>query len=165
MKRIIATIAIAAAVSLTALRADEKETPVKLASLPEALQKAIKAAAGAGKIKSVVTEVDGKETNYEVVVVNGKQKLEHKFSLAGKLLETEEEVALADLPGAVRATIEKHAAGSKILEVAKVTMDGKNFYEAEIKTAKGKEEVRVSLKGKVLGTETEQDEAKEDAKK
>ena len=164
MKSIITAIAITASLSLAALRAGEKETPVKLASLPPAVQIAIKAEAGEGKIKSIVSEVDGKETNYEVVVVKGKQTLEYKFSPAGRLIETEEEVALAAVPEVVRAAIEKRAAGSKILEVEKVTVDGKTFFEAEIKTAKGREEVKFSAKGKVLGSEVEDADEKDEKK-
>ncbi|MEO5915256.1 MAG: PepSY-like domain-containing protein [Luteolibacter sp.] len=157
---IIASFGFIAAIPLFAA---ETETPVKLASLPEVVQKAIATVAGTGTIKSVATEVDDGKTSYEVVVMNGKQKLEHKFSPDGKLVETEEATALADVPAAVRTTIEGRAGAHKILEVVQVTADGKKFYEADIQTEKGTEEVKVSLAGEFVSRALEPAEPKEDA--
>jgi len=73
----------------------------------------------------------------------------------------EETVSLKDLPRAVRATIKKHAAGGKITEIEKDTVEGTVRYEAEV-IRDGKEfDILVSLKGKYLGTEGEE-EAEDD---
>jgi uncharacterized membrane protein YkoI len=83
--------------------------------------------------------------------------------LTGYSKAKEASVSLRDLPRAVRATIKKHAAGGKITEIEKNTVEGKPVYEAEI-VRNGKEfDIIVSAKGKYLGTEKEQDtETRED---
>ncbi len=69
----------------------------------------------------------------------------------------EETISLKDLPRAVRATIKKHAAGGKITEIEKDTVEGTARYEAEV-VRDGKEfDIIVSLKGKYLGTEGEEE--------
>lgn len=163
MKHFLTTVSIGASISLVSLHSDGKETPVKLESLPAPLQKAIIGAVGEGEIQTIVSEVEDKQIHYEVAVMSGKKKLEHKFSAGGKLLETEEAVLMADLPAPVRATFEKLAANHKILEVVHVTVDKKKFYEADIEKDKGIEEIKVSLAGEVIGTVIEPAESKEDA--
>lgn len=163
MKHIITTVGIAASVAFISLRSEGKETPVKLDSLPAALQKAITAAVGEGTIQSIASEVEGKQTNYEVAVINGKKKLEHKFSADGMLLETEEAVAMTELPAPVRATFEKLAGNHKILEVVQVTVGEKKFYEADVEKDKGTEEIKVSLAGALISTVMEPAKSKEDA--
>jgi uncharacterized membrane protein YkoI len=69
----------------------------------------------------------------------------------------EETISLKDLPRAVRATIKKHAAGGKITEIEKDTVEGTARYEAEV-IRDGKEfDILISLKGKYLGTEGEEE--------
>lgn len=85
------------------------------------------------------------------------------FPLAGLAAEkkkAETHVKMDQLPAAVRATIEKEAAGGKVEEVEKETEHGATFYEAEI-VKKGKESyVHVAEDGKVLKRETEAQERK-----
>ena len=47
--------------------------------------------------------------------------------------DDEERVSLSQVPAAVRATIQKYAAGAKITEIEKATKNGKTLYEVEIK--------------------------------
>ena len=69
----------------------------------------------------------------------------------------EETISLDDLPPAVRATIEKHAAGGKIVEIDTETVKGTLVYEAEV-VLNGREfDILVSAEGKYLGTETDKD--------
>ena len=69
----------------------------------------------------------------------------------------EETISLRDLPRAVRATIKKHAAGGKITEIEKDTVEGTIRYEVEV-VRNGKEfDILVSVKGKYLGTEGEEE--------
>ena len=69
----------------------------------------------------------------------------------------EETISLRDLPRSVRATIKKHAAGGKITEVEKDIVDGTARYEAEVVRDGREYDILVSLKGKYLGTEAEED--------
>jgi len=69
----------------------------------------------------------------------------------------EQTISLEDLPPAVHATIEKHAAGGKIIEIDTETVKGTLVYEAEV-VLNGKEfDILVSAEGKYLGTETDED--------
>ena len=69
----------------------------------------------------------------------------------------EQSLSLKDLPRAVRATIKKHAAGGKITEIEKDTVNGTVRYEAEV-VLKGREfDILVSATGKYLGTENGED--------
>jgi len=69
----------------------------------------------------------------------------------------EQTISLRDLPRAVRATIKKHAAGGKITEIEKDTVEGTVRYEIEV-VRDGKEfDILVSTKGKYLGTEGEEE--------
>ena len=69
----------------------------------------------------------------------------------------EQSLSLKDLPRAVRATIKKHAAGGKITEIEKDTVNGTVRYEAEVVRGGKVFDVLVSTKGKYLGTEKEED--------
>ena len=77
----------------------------------------------------------------------------------------EQRLSLKDLPCAVRATIKKHAAGGKITEIEKDTVNGIIRYEAEV-VLKGREfDILVSATGKYLGTEKEEDTEDDQDKK
>ena len=70
----------------------------------------------------------------------------------------EQSLSLKDLPRAVRATIKKHAAGGKIIEIEKDTVNGTVRYEAEVVRDGKVFDVLVSTKGKYLGTEKEEED-------
>ena len=73
----------------------------------------------------------------------------------------EVKVKIDQLPAAVRKTIEEQTAGGKIEDIAKVTDDGKTFYETDVKMADGKEyEVQVAEDGKVISKKQETDDEK-----
>jgi uncharacterized membrane protein YkoI len=74
-----------------------------------------------------------------------------------KAKSKEEEVSLEDLPPAVRAAIEKHAAGGQIKEIEKEIKKEGLVYEAEV-LKDGKEfDILVSATGKFLGKEAEEE--------
>lgn len=132
-----------------------KETNMTFDSLPAPVRTAATSAAGKGKIGSVTSEMEGKYMTYEVAVTEGSHEYDHKFSADGKLLESEETVATADLPAPVRAALEKAAGSDKILETVRVTAGDKKFYEADIAEKGGVREVKVSDEGKVIATQHE----------
>ena len=68
------------------------------------------------------------------------------------------EVARADVPAAVMATIEREAMGGKIGEIERETEDGKVVYVAEV-TINGEEwEIEVAEDGKLIEKEREHDD-------
>lgn len=78
--------------------------------------------------------------NYEAEFDWNKVETSASFSAEGKLMETEHEIKVSELPKAVSDYVTKNYAGSKIEEASKITTpDGVVTYEAEVK--KGKEEM------------------------
>jgi uncharacterized membrane protein YkoI len=163
--RIITKLAVAfiaaGALAFTAVQAAEKEEKetkdadetVSIEKIPAAVAKTIKAEAAGGKIAKIQKGDEDGKVIYEVVLKSGATSREITVSPDGKLLGEEVEIKLAEAPEAVRAAIEKHAAGAKIGKVERVKADGKVTYEAAIDANGKKHVVEVSEKGKVLGTE------------
>lgn len=163
VQSITAGLAFAAAVAFVSTAAYGKETKITFESLPAPVHAAATAAAGKGKIESVTSDMEDKVMTYEVAVSEGSHKYEHKFAADGKLLESEEAVAIADLPAAVRTAFEKAAGSDKILEIVRVTAGEKKFYEADISEKDGVREVKVSAEGAVLASKHEKSSENEAA--
>ncbi|MFC1637249.1 PepSY-like domain-containing protein [Planctomycetota bacterium] len=70
-------------------------------------------------------------------------------------------ISLRDVPRPVRATIRKHAAGGKIIEIEKNMTSGTIVYEAEIARNNKAFDILVSSEGKFLGIEEEEVEGDE----
>ncbi len=82
---------------------------------------------------------------------------------AGFMVQDDEErVSLSQVPAAVRATIQKYAAGAKITEIEKAVKNGKTLYEVEIKRSGAERDFMVAADGAFLGWEQE---GKEDEEK
>jgi hypothetical protein len=73
-------------------------------------------------------------------------------------------MSLRDIPHAVRATIRKHAAGGKIIEIEKNVAAGTTVYEVEIVRNAKAFDILVSSEGKFLGMEEEEVENDENTK-
>ena len=131
---------------------DADET-VSIETIPAAVAKTIKAEAGDATISKIEKGDEDGKVIYEAVLKSGGKTREITVSPDGKLLGEESEIPLAEAPEAVRAAIEKHAAGAKIEKVERVKEGGKVTYEAVINVKGKKHEVEVSDKGEVLGTE------------
>ena len=72
--------------------------------------------------------------NYEAEFERNKKETSAVFSADGKLLETEVEIPVAELPAAAMEYIKKNHAGATVKEAAKITdAAGVVSYEAEIK--------------------------------
>lgn len=85
-------------------------------------------------------EWEKEEAKFEAEFDWNKVETSATFSADGKLLETEHEIKISELPGAVSDYVKKNYSGCKIEEAAKITTpEGVVTYEAEIK--KGKEEI------------------------
>jgi len=72
---------------------------------------------------------------------------------------TERDVTIDEVPEAVKATILKEAGDNTITEIEEETKGGVTTYEAEWRTADGKEvEIKVAADGTLLGKEIEDDD-------
>lgn len=75
-----------------------------------------------------------KDKSFEANFTLNNQEVSATYDANGVLLETETEIAMADLPAPVKAAVEKKYPNTKIREAAKIERKGKPAcYEAEIK--------------------------------
>lgn len=105
-------------------------------------------------------EKDNYEAEFEtkrVFVENGKAKKENietsvVYNANGKMIETETEIPVSQLPKSVNEYISKNFAGKKITEAAKITdATGVITYEAEI----GKKDLLFDVTGNYIKTEVD----------
>jgi hypothetical protein len=77
--------------------------------------------------------------------------------------ENKQKVAITDLPPAVQKTIEDNLAGGTVSETAKVTKEGKTYYEAQVQKSGGeKVEIKVAEDGKLINVGKEEEEDDDD---
>lgn len=81
--------------------------------------------------------------------------------LGAVVVTAEGKVSLQDVPDGVRSTIEKQAAGGRIVEVEKKVEDGVIVYEAEILKDGVESDILVAANGEFLGSEQEEGEHEE----
>lgn len=124
----------------------------KVKALPAEVQKTVLAEGEGALVRNVVTEKgeDG-ATVYEVEMrIKGLTK-DIVVGGDGTLLVSEQQMTLASLPPAVRATIVKAAAKRRIRIVESVTKGGKlEYYEAHVVTGKTLTEIMVAPDGTLM---------------
>jgi uncharacterized membrane protein YkoI len=77
--------------------------------------------------------------------------------------ENKQKVATTELPAAVQKTIQDNLGGGTVIETAKVTKDGKTFYEAQVQKSDGeKVEIKVAEDGALMGVGKEEEEDDDD---
>jgi hypothetical protein len=111
--------------------------------------------------KDVEWEMDNSdfEVNFEI----GEVEWSAKYDPSGKLVETENEIKVSQLPQNVRQSIESEYPNCKIEEAEQATLaDNSVVYEVEVEKDKKTYEVQVSTDGKILKksevTETDKEE-------
>src|SRR5260221_3501788 len=73
--------------------------------------------------------------------------------------ENKQKVAMTDALTAVQKTIQDNLAGGTVTETAKVTKDGKTYYEAEVHKSGGeKVSIKVAEDGKLINVGKEDDD-------
>ena len=158
-------VALVGAAALTARAEEAKkdeakktEKEVTIDQVPAAVKATIEKEAGTNKIEKIEEITKGDEKCYEAEwEIDGKD-VEIKVAADGKLIEKEVEIAIDQVPAAVKATIEKEAGAAKIEEITEVTKGADKFYEAKWE-AGGKEiELKVAADGKVIDKKTEEAE-------
>ena len=74
------------------------------------------------------------DQNFEVSFMNNNHEQSMVYDASGKLLETEVEIAMTDLPQAVKDAVANDFPNARVKETAKITdAAGKTMYEVEIK--------------------------------
>ena len=119
---------------------------IEISKLPAAVQKTVKEETKNATAVKVSKETEGGTTLYEVEsTVKGRGR-DLMVNAQGMVVSIEEEVALADIPGAARTGIEKLAMGGAISKVETLTKGSVVTYEAVI-TKKGMKKTEVMVNG------------------
>lgn len=134
--------------------------------LPEAVRKTVEEQRKGATLRGLAREVENGKTFYEAELkVNGHNK-DVLIDPSGAVVEIEEQVSLSSLPAAVKATILKKAGKGKVTAVESITRNNAiEAYEAHVKTAGKKSEIKVGADGKLISAEKEQGEKEEKAGK
>lgn len=124
------------------------EKKIKINDLPPAVRKTVDELGKTSTLVGFAKEVEDGKTMYEAETkVDGKTR-DVTIDADGKIVMTEQEVAIATIPAPARAAIEKEASGGKITLVEKVTKGTDVKYEAAITPKSGKKkEVSFSADG------------------
>jgi uncharacterized membrane protein YkoI len=128
---------------------------VKLEDVPSAPQAVIESHTSGGTIEKITCEKEEGKHFYKVEYKKGDREFELQVDDDGKVLETEEILAMEDLPPAVLETVKAESAGGEIKELALETEEGKTFYEVEFEKDGKEHEVKIAEDGTVLERETE----------
>lgn len=156
MKSLACTLALLA-MAPSLVRADEENVP--LDKLPKPVVDAVKQRFPKAELVKASKEVENGKTEYEVTVKDNGVKIDVTLTPEGKITGLEKELAVKDLPKAVRDALEvkypkaDYKSAEEIVEVK----NGKEVlesYEVVLVTAdKKKLEVVVSPEGKITKTE------------
>lgn len=136
------------------------EQEVTRAEVPPAVLKAVEAKYPGATLTAFSREDEGRQTRWEVALRVSGRKLELVLDSAGALLETEETLAAASLPDAVKkAVAASRSAGAKVARVEKLTRAGKPDaeWELQLEDAAGAHEVVFSAGGTLLREAKSQD--------
>ena len=128
---------------------------VKLEDVPSAAQAVIQSHTSGGTIEKITCEKEEGEHFYKVEYTKDGREYELQVDDDGKVLETEEILAMDALPPAVLETVKAESAGGEIKELALETEDGKTFYEVEFEKDGKEHEVKIAEDGTVLEREVE----------
>ncbi len=130
-----------------------QETRVQFKDLPSAVQTAANDQSRGATVKGYSKEIEKGKTEYEVqLLVNGKKR-DVSIDPDGKVIETEEVVALSSVPKKAQDGIKHEAKGAKIEKVEIVKSDQPTVYEALVRQNGKKHEIRVLENGNKAPTE------------
>ena len=128
---------------------------VKFEDIPSPAQAVIQSHTSGSIIEKITCEKEEGKHFYKVEYKKDGREFELQVDDDGKVLETEEILAMEDLPSAVLETVKAESAGGEIKELALETEDGKTFYEVEFEKDGKEHEVKIAEDGSVLERETE----------
>jgi len=156
----------------------ESEKTVSIGEVPEAVGTAL--LAQGGTISEIEMENEDGQDVYEAEMTIDGKEVEVKVAANGTVLgkeaddedkdddaddeeedEGEEQVSLAEVPGAVQATLVKEAAGAEIKEIEKEDENGRDVYSADVILNGQEVEIKVAPDGTLLGKEVDDEEEDE----
>jgi hypothetical protein len=147
--RTLHTFALAACAVLAGASVGRADTRVTMRELPPAVQKTVKEQSQGATLRGLSKEVEHGRTIYEAELEENGHGRDVIIDRNGAVVAVEDEVALDDVPGPVKAAIVKRAGGGTIRKVEATTRGNVVVeYEAHLRTAGGKAiEVRLDPDG------------------
>lgn len=134
-------------------------TYLEVETAPEAVRGAIKKQLGETKVESLSFEVE-KERFFYVAEYEKEGKTHFAtFTLQGELTEEETDIALADVPAAVKAGVTKAKPGGKLESASEVVAKKAKTYAVEVRDGQRLFELVVSEAGVVQSSEVVEGEA------
>lgn len=141
---------------------DEREESTAFAKLPAAVQEAVKKAYPAAKIEKCEKETEGDKVKFEVELKVAEREIELELDASGRILETEEEIAVDQLPASIQGALKRLIKGGKLREAEKKTKGGKTQYKVEVQCGKVRLELKLDGSGRVLRIEVEEENEHDD---
>lgn len=133
-------------------RAAEKR--VSRDDLPVAVQKAADEQAQGATVRGYSKEVENGQLEFEVQMISNGHTKDVSIAPDGRVLEVEEQVDIANLPGEVKSGLQAQAKAGKITKVESIKKGGTLVaYEAQIASADRRWEVQVGPDGRRLDHE------------
>lgn len=137
-----------------ALGAKEQEKKLTRKELPAAVLSAFQKTYPKAHIKGIAEEKKDGKTYFEIESLDGKTERDLLYLADGSVAEIEESMAVADLPEAVKASLEANYPKAKLLEVEKVTKGSEVSYGLDLRSAKGRVTIDMDASGRILKEES-----------
>ncbi|HEV3511218.1 MAG TPA: hypothetical protein VGS05_05905 [Candidatus Sulfotelmatobacter sp.] len=134
--------------------AEGQEKKIQRSDLPPAVEKTVAEQSKGATIRGFSSEIENGKTLYEAeMTVQGHSK-DVSMDENGKIVEVEEQVAMASLPTQVREGLQAKAGNGKIGKIESLTKNGKvAAYEAKVVKNGKRSEIQVGPDGKPLDHE------------
>ena len=110
-----------------------KEQKIACTATPQAAQDSFKAAFPNATIKNCVKDSDNGKVEYEFSSDEGKTHRDVSFDGDGKLMVSEETIAVGDIPEPVHAAVNKKYPGDTVTSAEKVTRADSVRFELRVK--------------------------------
>lgn len=134
--------------------ASAKEKKIDRSQLPPAVEKTVAEQSQGATLKGLTVETEGGKRYYEAELIVADHHKDVTIDESGNVTEVEEEVALDNLPPAVKDALQKRAGKGTIAKVESLTKGGKLVaYEAVVKNGARRSEIQVGPNGERLAHE------------
>lgn len=133
--------------------ADPDEEEIPLDKVPKPVLAAIKKKFPDSKVQSAARQIDDDEIVFEILIRHKAHEIYVLCNPEGKILETDREITVKELPKAVVASLKKKYPKANIMSVEEVTEDDEVTYALLLKHNKKTLHVLFDPKGKMIEEE------------
>ncbi len=149
--------------SLAVAKEHEEENELTLDKLPAKVAEAIRTTAGQAEVEVEKADDEAKApAAYKAEWEQDGSKHEITLGADGAILCREDGITQAAAPAPVQAALQELAKSGTLKEIEKITENNTVSYEAELKTADGKLEVKFDAAGKEIARKIEKKKDKEE---